>query len=111
MPDSLSLVWGHSVHVVKFPIRRFSNATCPTIFIGSHPNFVRTLLTMGECRLLLSLAIGQVLQNLWHFEILTLESMGKPKIWNISKTVDYKAKRIIDRRAKGKLWHFDILLT
>ncbi len=27
------------------------------------------------------LAIGQVLQKLWHFEILTLESMGKPKMW------------------------------
>ncbi len=23
------------------------------------------------------------LQNLWHFETLTLESTGKPKMWNI----------------------------
>ncbi len=48
---------------------------------------------MGECRLLLFLAIGQVLQNLWHFEILTLESVGKPKMWNISNIADSRAKR------------------
>ncbi len=72
---------------------------------------MRTLLTMGECRLLLFLAIGQVLQNLWHFEVLTLESKGKPKMWNISKTADCRAKWIIDHRAKGKLWHFEILLN
>ncbi len=35
----------------------------------------------------------QVLQNVWHFEILTLESMGKHKMWNISKTSDRRAKR------------------
>ncbi len=39
------------------------------------------------------LAIVQILQNVWHFEILTWESMGKPKLWNISKT------RWADRRA------------
>ncbi len=39
------------------------------------------------------LAICQKLQILWHFEILTWESMGKPKLWNISKTADRRAKR------------------
>ena len=39
------------------------------------------------------LAIGQVLKILWHFEILTWESMGKPKMWNISKTANCRAKR------------------
>ncbi len=34
--------------------------------------------------------------------------MGKPKMWNISKAADRRAKRIIDRRAKQKLWHFEI---
>ncbi len=53
---------------------------------------MRTLLIMGECRLLLFLAIGQVLQNLWHFEILTWESMGKPKMWIISKTAYRRVK-------------------
>ena len=43
--------------------------------------------------LLLFLAIRQVLPNLWHFEILTLESMEKPKMWSISKTPDRRAKR------------------
>ena len=92
MPDSLSLAWGHSVHFAKFPILRFSK--------GYLWEFMRTLLTIGECRLLLFLTTGQVLQNLWHFEILTLESLGKPKMWNISKTTDRIAKRIIDSRAK-----------
>ncbi len=48
---------------------------------------------MGECRLLFFLVIGQVLQNLWHFEILTLESIGNPKTWNITKTDDRRAKQ------------------
>ncbi len=41
---------------------------------------MRTFATM-----VLFFAIGQVLTILWHFEILTWESMGKPKMWNISK--------------------------
>ena len=49
---------------------------------------------MGEYRLLLFLALDELLQNLWYFEILTLESMGKPKMWNISKTDDHRTKRI-----------------
>ena len=48
---------------------------------------MRTLATIVEHRLLLFLPIGQVLKHLWHFEILTWESMGKPKMWLISKTV------------------------
>ncbi len=46
MPDSLSLVWVHSVHFAKFSILRFSNTTSPAIFIGSHPNCMSSLLTM-----------------------------------------------------------------
>ena len=30
-----------------------------------------------------------VLKILWQFEILIYESMGKPKIWNISKTAEF----------------------
>ncbi len=48
---------------------------------------------MVEYKLLLFFAIGHVLQNLRHFEILTWKSMGKPKMWNISKTGDRRAKR------------------
>ena len=40
---------------------------------------MKTLATMVEYRLSLFLAIDQVLKILWHFEILTWESMGKPK--------------------------------
>ncbi len=52
---------------------------------------------MVEYRLSLFLAIGQVLTILWHFEILKWESMGKPKMWNISTTANRSAKRT-------KLW-------
>ncbi len=45
-------------------------------------------------RLSLFLAIAQVLKLLWHFEILTWGSMGKPKMWNISKTANHRAKRM-----------------
>ena len=53
---------------------------------------MRTLASLGEYRLLLFLAIGQVLKIIWHFEILTWESMGKPEIWNILKTADRRVK-------------------
>ncbi len=48
----------------------FQNATPTTFFIRSEPNFMRTFPIMVEYRLLLFLAIGQVLKHLWHFEIL-----------------------------------------
>ena len=32
MPNSLSLVWGHSVHFAKFPMLRFSKAYCSPSF-------------------------------------------------------------------------------
>ena len=84
----------------------FQNVTSPTVFIGSHPNFMRTLLTMGECSLLLFLAIGQVLPNLWHFEILTLESMGKPKcgVSRTRLTVEGKGQQFGTRGTTGHIW-------
>ena len=63
---------------------------------------------MVEHRLLLSLAIGQVLKILWHFQILTWESMAKPKMWNISKTTDRRAKRtkIWSRGTTVHIWKY-----
>ncbi len=46
--------------------------------------------------------LGQVLNKLCHFDILTWESMGKPKMWNISKTADRRAKRT-------KIWDSGVL--
>ena len=85
--SAISIFWEN------FRICHFQNATSPTAFVRYHPNFMKALLTMGECSLLLFLAIGQVLKKLWHFKILTLESMGKPKMWSVSKTADRRAKR------------------
>ncbi len=47
------------------------------VFIRCQSNFMRGLATMVEHRLLLFLAMGQVLNILWYFEILTWESMAK----------------------------------
>ncbi len=71
---------------------KFQNAS-PTVFIWCQTNLMRTLATMVEYRLSPFLVSGQVLRNLWHFLILTWESMGKPKMWNISKTDNCWAKR------------------
>ena len=65
--------------------------TPPRVFILCQTNFLRTLATMVEYRLLLFLAIGQFLKQ-DVAEILTWESMGKSKMWNISKTADRRAK-------------------
>ncbi len=32
-------------------------------------------------------------KKMWYFDILTWESMGKPKMWNITKTAYRRAKR------------------
>ncbi len=63
---------------------------------------------MGEC-MLLYMAIGQVLRNLWYFEILTLESMENLNVErNRNPKPNRRAKWIIYRRVKRKLWHFEI---
>ena len=67
--------------------------------VKDHMDLENSKRSMGECRLELFLAIVQILQNLWHFEILKWESMGKPNMWNISKTVHCSAKRT-------KIWDF-----
>ncbi len=48
---------------------------------------------VGEYKVMDILAICQKLKIVWHFEIVTWESMGKPKVWNISKTANRRAKR------------------
>ena len=58
---------------------------------------------MGECRLLLFLAISSFTKPMV-LEILTLESMGKPKMWNISKTANRRTKR-------AKIWESGFLST
>ena len=72
---------------------KFQNATSPTVFIQSGPNFMINTAVIGEYKVMDILAICQKLKILWHFEILTWESMGKPKMWNISKTANRRPKR------------------
>ena len=71
---------------------KFQNVSPPTVFIWCQPYFMRTLATMVEYRLSLYLTISQVLKKLCYFEILTWESVGKPKMSNISKTANRRAK-------------------
>ncbi len=51
MPDSLSLVWGHSVHFAKFPILQFLKLCSSPNFHPIHPNVIQGILMMGQYRL------------------------------------------------------------
>ena len=51
--DSLSLVWGHSLHFAKFPMLIFRKVTASTIFIQFQPNFMEGKVIRGEYGLLL----------------------------------------------------------
>ncbi len=53
-----------------------SNATPPG-FIQSGPNFMINKAVIREFKVSNFLAICQKIKNLWHFEILTWESIGK----------------------------------
>ncbi len=50
---------------------KFQNTIPPTVFIQCQSNFMRSLATMGEYRLLLFLAISQIKKNvsLWNFNM------------------------------------------
>ncbi len=48
MSDSLSSVWGHSVHIVKYTILRFQKATPPTFFMQFQSTFVYHMLIRGN---------------------------------------------------------------
>ncbi len=64
-----------------------------TVFIQFQSNLVTNILVMGEYRLLHFLSICQLLNILWHFEVVTWQSMGSPKMWNISRTFNHRAKQ------------------
>ena len=51
MPDSLSLVWGHSVHFAKFPMLRFSKGYCSHSFYSISTKFYCKYLGPREFRL------------------------------------------------------------
>ena len=44
IPDSLSLVWGHSVHFAKFPILQFLKLCSSPNFRPIHPNFIQGII-------------------------------------------------------------------
>ena len=67
MPDSVSLVWGHSVHFAK-PILEFTILQ-RSIFQPIHPNFIQGILIMREYSLLLFWRSAKKLKKVWHFEI------------------------------------------
>ncbi len=53
---------------------KFQNAT-PTVFIASEPNFRINMAMIREYKVINVLAFYK--KKLWHFEILTRESIGK----------------------------------
>ncbi len=56
IPDSFSLVWGHSVHFAKFPILQFGLKLCSSLnFHPIHPNLIQCIIIIqvvtfsGDC--------------------------------------------------------------
>ena len=58
---------------------KFQNATPPTVFIWFEPNFMISKAVIGKYTVMDILAICQNLKILWQFEILTCESIGRPR--------------------------------
>ncbi len=56
---------------------------------------------MGNIKLWIFLRSAKKLKILFHFEILTWESIGKSEMWNISKTADRGMKR-------AKIWDLGV---
>ncbi len=78
---------------------KFQNATPPAVFIGCPPNFIRTLASIGEYRMLLFLALYQLLNILRHFEFFNMGVNGK-----ILKCA-CKVVKMVDNGAKHmKIW-------
>ena len=48
MPDSLTLVWGHSEHLQNFKFYDFQNSTPLPIFIMFQRNFIESILGMKK---------------------------------------------------------------
>ncbi len=69
MPDSLSLVWGHSVHFAKFPIPRFVKHYSFNNFHQISTKLHTKYHNLGLIQAMTFLAICQKLKILWHFEI------------------------------------------
>ncbi len=70
--NSLSSVWGHSVHFAKFSMGRFSTGYYSHSFIQFQPNFMINMLVKGEYRLpgyYLFWWSAKKLKILWQFEI------------------------------------------
>ena len=67
MPNSFSLVWGHSVHFrCNFQFYHFQKLHSSPNFHQIHPNFIQSIIIIQAVTFL---AIGQKLPKLWHFEI------------------------------------------
>ena len=66
MPDSLSLVWGHSVHFVNFPILQLLKlCSSPNFYLISSKRYTRYP-NHGAIQAIIYLAICQKLQKLWY---------------------------------------------
>ncbi len=85
MSDSFSLVWSHSVHFAKFPILRFSKRYFSNSFHRIPSKLYQNIAYYGGMQAI------TLLGNRPSFS--TLESMGKPKMWSISKREDRRVKR------------------
>ena len=69
MPESLSLVWGHLVHFVKFAMLRFSKGYCCHSFHSISGKLYCKYVGHEGIQAVTVLAICQNLKILWRFEI------------------------------------------
>ncbi len=64
------------------------------VWLRSDKNCRRGLAVIREYKVINVLMICQKLKILWHFEMLTWESMGNPKMFNILKAAVRRAKQM-----------------
>ncbi len=74
MPETLSLVWGHSVHFAKFPMLRFSKGYCSPSFQSISTKFYRKYVGHEgiQAVTLFWRKFAKICENLkflWHFVI------------------------------------------
>ncbi len=109
MSDSLSPVWGYSVHFAKFPVEKFSKGYCSHIFhpistrlYGKHDNQIR-------CRILfMSDSFSLVCGHLVHFPMLRFQKAADPTV-SIQFQPNFMQSMIIGRRGWGSGYNFLVI--
>ncbi len=90
----LKSAWDHSLHVTKFWMLKVSKCDFSQCFQLTSDKLYEDSCNHRGDRLLLFWAIMQVAKGVWHFDILTCELVENSKMWNLSRTVHDRKKRL-----------------